>query len=80
VRFRRRRWFLDLKDCRSYKYSISAYEERSKSACYEHCEIKNEHNNCPDFIEKLPFWKFWKRPKTNCLENAMKVIIGRKVG
>ncbi len=67
------------KDCRSYKYSISAYEERSKRVCYEDCEIKNAENKCPDVVEKLPFLKFWKKPKTNCLENAMKVILGKKV-
>ena len=26
---------------------------------YEECRFINQTGNCPDFIKKSPFWKFW---------------------
>ena len=80
VKFSRWRYLRNFRDCKRYEYSISAYAEIDKKIYYENCEKKNANNDCPDFIEKIPFWKFWKKPKTNNLENAMKVAIGMKVG
>lgn len=80
VKFSRWRYLRSNYDCKIYKFSITPYAETQKQIYYENCEKKNANNDCPDFIEKIPFWKFWKKPKTNNLENAMKVAIGMKVG
>ncbi len=79
VRFSIRRSRRGYMDCKKYEYSISPYAETDKKITYADCNVKNENNDCPDFFEKVPFWKFWKKPKANNLENIMKIIAGIKV-
>jgi hypothetical protein len=79
VRFSIRRSRRGYLDCKNYKHSITPYAETQQEVYYVDCEKKNANNDCPDFFEKVSFWKFWKKPKANNLENTMKIIAGIKV-